>query len=181
MKEGKKERRKEGKKERRKKGKKEKRKKGKKGKKEKKEKQKKKQKRKRKKKGEKKGEKKRDKGTKGQREKGKKGKREREEKEEERAAETGPLPQSHAQDLFVFRKPLTPTLSRDNPDPEVRLWIKSNIEIGPVLEVKTICHFDVYGIEILISSTSGNNTNYWVVISRGPNRCVDESRYNDPD
>ena len=38
----------------------------------------------------------------------------------------------------------------------------------PVLEVKTICHLDVHGIEILITSTSGDSTNYWVVISRGP-------------
>ena len=30
-------------------------------------------------------------------------------------------------------------------------------------------------------STSGNNTNSWFVISRGPNRSVDELRYKDPE
>ena len=55
-------------------------------------------------------------------------------------------------------------------------------EIGPVLDVKIICHpEDHHGLEIQISSTSGDNTNVWVVISRGPNRHVDELRYRDPD
>ena len=49
------------------------------------------------------------------------------------------------------------------------------------LRVNTICHLEVHGIEILITSTSGDNTNYWVVISRGPNHHVDELRYNYPD
>ena len=53
--------------------------------------------------------------------------------------------------------------------------------IGQILAVKTICHLDLYGIEMLIPSTSGNNTNLAVVTSRGPNRYVDESRYNDAD
>ena len=72
-------------------------------------------------------------------------------------------------------------ITRDNPDSENKLWIKGNTEIGPVLEVKTTFHLDVYGIEILITSTSRNNTNSGVVISRGPNRYVDELRYTDPD
>ena len=52
---------------------------------------------------------------------------------------------------------------------------------GQVLEVEIICHLDVYGVEVLIPSTSGNNTNFGVEISRGPLRYVDKLRYNDPD
>ena len=52
-------------------------------------------------------------------------------------------------------------------------------EIDPVLEVKVICHHSVCGIEIQISSTSGDDTNVWVVISRSSNRCVDELRYRE--
>ena len=40
---------------------------------------------------------------------------------------------------------------------------------------------DIYGIEILKPSTSGNNTNPWFVTTRGASRYVDELRYNDPD
>ena len=73
------------------------------------------------------------------------------------------------------------TLSGDDPKSELRLWTQGNTEIDPVLEGKTICHFDVHGIEILIPSTSGDNTHSWMVISRGPSRHVDELRFNDPD
>ena len=58
---------------------------------------------------------------------------------------------------------------------------KRHTVIGPVLEVKTLCHLHVHGIEIQISSTSGDNTNVWVVISRGSNRYVDELRCKDPE
>ena len=40
------------------------------------------------------------------------------------------------------------SLSRDDPRSEVELWTTGKTEIGPVLEVKTICHLDVHGIEI---------------------------------
>ena len=72
-------------------------------------------------------------------------------------------------------------LSRDDPQSEVKLWITGNTEIRPVLEVKTFCQLHVHGIDILIHSTSGDNTNSWLVISRGTTRYADESRYNDPD
>ena len=52
---------------------------------------------------------------------------------------------------------------------------------GQVLDVKLICHPEVrHGLEIQISSTSGDTTNVRVVIPRGPNRYVDELRYRDP-
>ena len=57
-------------------------------------------------------------------------------------------------------------MPRDDPDSEIKLWIKSNTGNGS---------------EILIPSTSGNGTNSWVVKYRFPSRYVDELRYNHPD
>ena len=51
------------------------------------------------------------------------------------------------------------TSPRAHPDSPVKLWIKRDTEIGPVLEVKTFCHLDVHGIEIQIPSTSRDNYN----------------------
>ena len=73
------------------------------------------------------------------------------------------------------------SLPRAHQDSVVTLWTQNYAEIGPVLEVNTFCHLDVHGIEIQIPSTSGDNTNVWVVISRGSNRYVDELRYKDPE
>ena len=66
-------------------------------------------------------------------------------------------------------------------DSVVKLWIQKYTEIGPVLEVKTFYHLDKHGIEIQIPFTSGDNTDVWVVISRGSNRNVDELRHKDPE
>ena len=71
------------------------------------------------------------------------------------------------------------TLSRTHPDSEAKLWIYKYTEIGPVLDVRVICHHNVYGIEIQIPSTCGDNTNVWVVMSRSSNRYVDELRYRE--
>ena len=73
------------------------------------------------------------------------------------------------------------TLSRDDPESEVKLWIHGHTRIGLVLQVKTTCYLDIYGIEIPISSTSGDSSKYWVFITRCSNRYVEELRYNDPD
>ena len=48
--------------------------------------------------------------------------------------------------------------------------------IGPVLDVKVLCHHHVHGIEIQIPSTFGDKTKVWVVMSRSSNRHVDELR-----
>ena len=72
-------------------------------------------------------------------------------------------------------------LSRTHFDSEAKLWIYKYTQIGPVLDVKVFCHHKVHGIEIQIPSTSGDNTEGWVVISRSSNRYVDESRYRDPE
>ena len=55
-------------------------------------------------------------------------------------------------------------------DSEAKFWIFRYTEIGPVFDVKVTCHHDVHGLEIQISSTSGDNTKVWVVISRDSNR-----------
>ena len=59
------------------------------------------------------------------------------------------------------------TLLRVHRDSVVKLWIKTHTEIEPVLDVKIFCHLDKFGMEIQIPSTSGDNTNVWMVISRG--------------
>ena len=69
------------------------------------------------------------------------------------------------------------TQPRAHQDSVVTLWVKRSSEIGPVLEVKIFCHLDVHGIEIQIPSTSGDNTNVWVVIFRG-GRVNDQCRAN---
>ena len=71
------------------------------------------------------------------------------------------------------------TLSRTHRDSEVKLWIQKYTEIGPARAAKIICPHDVHGLEIRTTSTSGDDTNVWVVISRGPNRYLDELRYRD--
>ena len=48
-----------------------------------------------------------------------------------------------------------------------------------MLNVKVICHHNVYGIEIQIFSAAGHKTNVCVVISRSRNRYVDELRYRE--
>ena len=73
------------------------------------------------------------------------------------------------------------TLPRAHQDSVVKLWTKRHADIGPVLEVKAFCHLDVHGIEIPTPSTSGDNTNVWVVIFRGSNRYVDELLSKDPE
>ena len=73
------------------------------------------------------------------------------------------------------------TFPRDGLNSVIKLWIEGRTGIGPVLQVKTICHLDICAIEIQIPSTSGNGSTSWVVISQGSKRHVEELRYNDPD
>ena len=65
------------------------------------------------------------------------------------------------------------TLRRDDPKSELKLWIEGQTRIGPVLQVRTSCFLDMYGIEIQIPSTSGNGSKSWVVVSRGAKRHVE--------
>ena len=69
------------------------------------------------------------------------------------------------------------TLPRTHRDSDIKLWIQKLSEIGPFLDVKIICHPEGHlELEIQIPSTSGDR----VVISKGPNRYVDDLRYKDP-
>ena len=52
--------------------------------------------------------------------------------------------------------------------------------IGPVIEVKTTCRLDQYGIEIQVPSASGDGSTSWVVLSRGSKRHVAEVQIHDP-
>ena len=72
-------------------------------------------------------------------------------------------------------------LLREDPESETIAWIDGHTKIGPVLQVKTACSLDIYGIEIQIPSTSGDGSQFWVVVSIGSNRHAEELRYNDPD
>ena len=65
------------------------------------------------------------------------------------------------------------TLSRDQ-DSELIGWIRGHTRIGPVRQVRAICCLDQYGIEIQVPSTPRNGSYSWIVISRGPNRYVDD-------
>ena len=59
------------------------------------------------------------------------------------------------------------TLPRTHRDSDIKLWIQKLSEIGPLLDVKIICHPEGHlELEIQIPSTSGDR----VVISKGPNR-----------
>ena len=70
------------------------------------------------------------------------------------------------------------TLPRDEILSEPKGWIRGNTKIGPVLEVTTRYLYGKYGIEIRIWSTSEDNSHSWVRISRGSNKFVIDSNYN---
>ena len=67
------------------------------------------------------------------------------------------------------------TLPHDDQDSEPFGWIRGQTKIGPVLHVRVTCCRDQYGIEIQVPSMSRKRSCSWIVISRGPNRYVDES------
>ena len=52
--------------------------------------------------------------------------------------------------------------------------------IDPIFQVKIFCCLDHHGIEIGAPSTSGDGSNSWIIISRGPHRFVEEL-WHDPD
>ena len=73
------------------------------------------------------------------------------------------------------------TKPREDPGSDIKAWIECHTKMGPVLQVKTTCCIDIYGIGIQIPSTSGDGSKSLVIISKGSNRYVEESHYNDPD
>ena len=60
-------------------------------------------------------------------------------------------------------------------------WIRGHTKIGPVCQVRVTCYFNQYGIETQVPSMLKNGTSSWIVISRGPNRYVDESWHDQED
>ena len=70
------------------------------------------------------------------------------------------------------------TLPRNDPASQPKGWIQGNMRIGPVLEVTTsFLHFKK-GIEIRIWSVGQDNSQSWVRISYGTNKCVIDSNQN---
>ena len=70
------------------------------------------------------------------------------------------------------------TLPQADPASQAKGWIQGNMRIGSVLEVTTSFRHFKYGIEIRIWSVSQDNTQSWVRISHGSNKCVVDSNYN---
>ena len=70
------------------------------------------------------------------------------------------------------------TLPRDDGSSQPKGWIQGNTKIGPVLEVTTSCLYGKHGVEIRIWSLSEDNTQSWVRISHGSNKCVIDSNIN---
>ena len=73
------------------------------------------------------------------------------------------------------------TLLRDHQDSEPIGWIRGHTRIGPVRQVRVICCLEQYGIEMQVTSTSRNGSHSWIIISRRPNRYVDESWHDQGD
>ena len=71
------------------------------------------------------------------------------------------------------------TLPRNDGSSQPKGWIQGNTKIGPVLEVTTSCLYGKHGVEIRIWSLSEDNTQSWVRISHGSNKCVMDSNNND--
>ena len=61
------------------------------------------------------------------------------------------------------------------------LVIRGHTRIGPVHQIRVICCLGQYGIEIQVPSASRDGSCSWTVISRSPNRYIDESRHDQDD
>ena len=70
------------------------------------------------------------------------------------------------------------TLPRDDPASQPKEWIQGNMRIGLVLEVTTSFQNYKHGIEIRIWSVGQDNSQSWVRISYGTNKCVIDSNQN---
>ena len=66
------------------------------------------------------------------------------------------------------------TQPRAHDDSEPVGWIRGFTKIGPVIQVRATNYSDQYGIEIQVKSMLNNGSLSRIVISRGPNRYVDE-------
>ena len=64
------------------------------------------------------------------------------------------------------------TLSLDDPASQAKGWFQGNMRIGLVLEETTSFQHFNYGIEIRIWSVKQDNSQSWVTISNGTDKCV---------
>ena len=87
--------------------------------------------------------------------------------------DTGDLTQFHAVACREY------TLPRDDETSPPRGWIQGNTKIGPVMEVTTSYLHGKHGFDIRIMSLSRDNTDSWVRISHGSNKCVMDVKNND--
>ena len=70
------------------------------------------------------------------------------------------------------------TLPRNDESSQPKGWIQGNTSFGPVLEITTSFLYGKHGIEIRIWSLSEDNSQSWVRISRGSNKFVIDSNFN---
>ena len=71
------------------------------------------------------------------------------------------------------------TLPRDDPASEAKGWIQGNTRIGPILEVTTTFQHFKFGVEVRIPSVKEDNSQFWVRISFGTIRYVNNYvKYN---
>ena len=73
------------------------------------------------------------------------------------------------------------TPSRDDQDSELIGWIRGHTNIGPSLQGRVTCCLHQYGIEIQSTFHVEKGSSSWIVISRDPNRFVDESWHDQED
>ena len=66
------------------------------------------------------------------------------------------------------------TLPRDHDDSDPVGWIRGFTKIGLVIRVRATYYSEQYGIEIQVKSMLNYGSLFWIVMSRGPNRYVDE-------
>ena len=67
------------------------------------------------------------------------------------------------------------TLPRDDKASQPKGWIRGNMSVGPVLEVKTSLQHFKYGIEIRIQSVNQDSSHSWIRISYGTVKYVIDS------
>ena len=64
------------------------------------------------------------------------------------------------------------TWPRDEKSSDLKVWIRRNTKIGPILEVTTSHQQGKDGVVIRIESVNKDNSHSWVRISHGLNKLV---------
>ena len=53
-------------------------------------------------------------------------------------------------------------------------WIRGHTKIGPVRQVKVTYHSEQFGTKIQVESIKNDGSLFWIGMSRGMNKCVEE-------